>query len=588
MEYQVLVRVDHSHTHLLTFFESLSTPVILETLSKKLHLPSNILHLHTPLPSPTTPPSISSSSSSIHVYHLSAFTKIPIQGGKGGFGTLLKGQSKQAAAKTTTDFGACRDLSGRRLRHVNDEIQLRKWKAYQQQLHELATATSSTITGTDRESENTIKRQRLLEIEMERIRTESGLHNWNLLVPTWSEISNQGGLQSSYQKKQERMIKKEMEEFWRELQRKEDVKRKEKQQKEEIIQSYIQPMMIEMEQKQQDSMQNAIRCGLLKQKSKKKQKTNDSTWTDDDIDNENVFVDKNEDEEQNRIYIHKKDKMKSPVQEGAIQQKTETIRSRKSEEEVTLLSIPNPSSSWTQHIMVLSGYVIMDDKTVIMGQEQQGQEEHPYEIHVQSKSNFATLCIPISWEASSSSIVGFYYEVIIATDDGVAQIGWADVNTSMMDTSPHRNIIEEMDVKMESKKFQPQNETGDGVGDDEYSYGYDGGRGLIFHQGLEQVYGLPMDDSTTSTSITTTTLWRPGDVIGCSYNKIKGEISFSINGVDQGVAFDVSALNGRTLCPAISLNQDVIMGMRVGAPFQYPPKDGLKGVFDSMALYPSS
>ena len=44
------------------------------------------------------------------------------QTGKGGFGTLLKGQSKQAGAKTTLDFGACRDLSGRRLRHVNDEI----------------------------------------------------------------------------------------------------------------------------------------------------------------------------------------------------------------------------------------------------------------------------------------------------------------------------------------------------------------------------------------------------------------------------------------------------------------------------------
>jgi hypothetical protein len=28
-----------------------------------------------------------------------------IRGGKGGFGTLLKGQSKQAGAKLTTDFG---------------------------------------------------------------------------------------------------------------------------------------------------------------------------------------------------------------------------------------------------------------------------------------------------------------------------------------------------------------------------------------------------------------------------------------------------------------------------------------------------
>lgn len=34
----------------------------------------------------------------------------------------------QAGAKPTTDFGACRDLQGRRLRHVNDEVRLQKWQ----------------------------------------------------------------------------------------------------------------------------------------------------------------------------------------------------------------------------------------------------------------------------------------------------------------------------------------------------------------------------------------------------------------------------------------------------------------------------
>jgi hypothetical protein len=32
-------------------------------------------------------------------------------------------------AKQTVDFRACRDLNGRRLRHVNDEIIYNKWKA---------------------------------------------------------------------------------------------------------------------------------------------------------------------------------------------------------------------------------------------------------------------------------------------------------------------------------------------------------------------------------------------------------------------------------------------------------------------------
>lgn len=83
-----------------------------------------------------------------------------IRGGKGGFGTLLKGQSKQAGAKQTLDFGACRDLSGRRLRHVNDEIKLRKWRELQ------------------------AKRERGEDVdELEALKTPSGIRNWHLMVP---------------------------------------------------------------------------------------------------------------------------------------------------------------------------------------------------------------------------------------------------------------------------------------------------------------------------------------------------------------------------------------------------------------------
>ena len=48
------------------------------------------------------------------------------KGGKGGLGTLLKGAGRKMG-KGTTNFGACRDLSGRRLRHVNDEIALKEY-----------------------------------------------------------------------------------------------------------------------------------------------------------------------------------------------------------------------------------------------------------------------------------------------------------------------------------------------------------------------------------------------------------------------------------------------------------------------------
>lgn len=52
-----------------------------------------------------------------------------LPGGKGGFGSLLRGAATKAGQKKTSNFDACRDMSGRRLRHVNAEKKLREWKA---------------------------------------------------------------------------------------------------------------------------------------------------------------------------------------------------------------------------------------------------------------------------------------------------------------------------------------------------------------------------------------------------------------------------------------------------------------------------
>lgn len=48
-------------------------------------------------------------------------------GGKGGFGSLLKGQPP--VKKRTNNFDSCRDLSGRRIRHLNQEKLLREWQS---------------------------------------------------------------------------------------------------------------------------------------------------------------------------------------------------------------------------------------------------------------------------------------------------------------------------------------------------------------------------------------------------------------------------------------------------------------------------
>ncbi|CAM9677344.1 unnamed protein product, partial [Phaeothamnion confervicola] len=83
-------------------------------------------------------------------------------GGKGGFGAMLRSMAKQAGKKPTRDFGACRDLQGRRLRHVNDEIALRKWREKEREKGE-----------TDFPEEDE--------------RTPSGIAGWHLGVPSWAE-----------------------------------------------------------------------------------------------------------------------------------------------------------------------------------------------------------------------------------------------------------------------------------------------------------------------------------------------------------------------------------------------------------------
>jgi hypothetical protein len=50
-----------------------------------------------------------------------------LTGGKGGFGAMLR--TAGAKGIKTTNFDACRDLNGRRLRHVNSEQKLREWEA---------------------------------------------------------------------------------------------------------------------------------------------------------------------------------------------------------------------------------------------------------------------------------------------------------------------------------------------------------------------------------------------------------------------------------------------------------------------------
>ena len=59
--------------------------------------------------------------------------RIILKGGKGGFGTLLK--TKNERKKLTNKFNTCRDLSGRRVGHVNQEKLNKEWKQKKKKLN---------------------------------------------------------------------------------------------------------------------------------------------------------------------------------------------------------------------------------------------------------------------------------------------------------------------------------------------------------------------------------------------------------------------------------------------------------------------
>jgi hypothetical protein len=87
-----------------------------------------------------------------------------ILGGKGGFGANLRAAGKTGPKAKTHSFGYCRDLNGRRLKSVNDEIRLRKWLSEPEQK----------------------KREKLGDEYIEE-KGAAGLSGWFLGVPTWAE-----------------------------------------------------------------------------------------------------------------------------------------------------------------------------------------------------------------------------------------------------------------------------------------------------------------------------------------------------------------------------------------------------------------
>lgn len=187
------------------------------------------------------------------------------------------------------------------------------------------------------------------------------------------------------------------------------------------------------------------------------------------------------------------------------------------------------------HLMTLSGEVSVYD--IPDGKEQS--------VRLQSQSDFATVVVLLDVAKLTSCIqegttTGICIQYTIQSA-GLAQIGWIRSPDPKSLDSPH---------------FLPNSDTGDGVGDDAASFGYDGSRGMKFHNGKEESYGKDQ-------------IWKTGDTLTCwcrLSDKHIIEIGYALNDVELGVAFSFDG-SIDDLCiyfPAVSLNLGEVVDMQLG------------------------
>lgn len=499
-EIQIIVKLDNAKSHLLKFNSLPLKGEILAKLSAAANLPSRILYLrnsHILLPVSSNVIDSNGNSNSIgngigngkgsDTIFLSAYTFSPILGGKGGFGTLLKGLSKQAGAKQTTDFGACRDLNGRRLRHVNDELKLQKWRQAMQRRAKLQKDGLNNYIDIDID----------IDKEVQHMQTETGVRNWHLTVPSWGA----GEISQKAKKKEELKMKRELQEWAR--------------QENEIIATKLQ---------------------------KKRQ------WEKVKVDYATVGLDRDNGQDDKLTYSILEGMKKRRKLEG-IEGQDDRHRVADDGDDGTLAVISESKSTsiaiagTTSFLCTLSGDVVVEDEV-----NHSPSNTDTTITMIQSKSKFATAAILIDankFNSIQSDYKGLYYEIIIDTE-GIAQIGWAKL------------------TETGRKCFIPNSDTGDGVGDDAFSYGYDGLRGMVFHDSKEIAYGKESIG------------WKKGDIIGCLHDFTNGSISFSVNGKDFGHAFDVEKDDSdHLLHPVLSLNENEIIGMNIGTTFRHCPKEYL-------------
>ena len=484
-------------------------------------------------------------------------------GGKGGFGAQLRALAKQKAHKKTVDFGACRDLSGRRLRHVNDEILLQKWKDAKDnneslEIDETPTgidlwylSAPSWAEGVKVDKRKTFMKPRLktaLCIDWKRAREnrsapDGAPAHWG--CPRGRRCEFAHGVEELRGEAQIAMKDAE-------LQKERDEQHKKRDDYMNVLHRAV---------KEEEELEDLVLAGLRAAKKAKlaAEKGQNSTATGvEEQEEQTAEVDASGDTSDGEVVEEQGLDFFTAVSGTVVVSRASTQK--------TSTSSSSSSSGSNAVCPVISG-----------------------------TSAFATVVVDKCALVADSS-AAWYYEVELQSD-GLMQIGWAD-SSFAPSTSPTSTAELQEDTTADTEGV-----SADGVGDCTHSWAFDGYRQLKWHAGESAQYGPQ-----------TGTIWKVGDVVGCllelsptSSNATvatkkrklssttctaKAIISYTVNGTAYGTAFEVSifpTISGSPehFFPAVSLENGESVELNLGSKsFQYQPAESSAGkvtpVWDSV------
>lgn len=409
-----------------------------------------------------------------------------IIGGKGGFGTLLKGQSRQAGAKATTNFDACRDLQGRRLKHVNDLIKYSTWKEWSDKVASGAATQDEMVKALLLDQTN-----------------NSGISGWHLQLPSWADVSMKREVQKN----------KRIYYLWRnQMKQKEEQREQQRRLQQKVIDSYIE-VADNLTDQASKSVTDSFKKGYEKQMAQKRKRVSNN-------------------------------REKATVRQSS-QEAVEFNGSKEKQNKGGLENLEEIEKTDS-----LSAFVTLSGDIVIGSQQKHSSiplsnsEKHPERLLLQSKSNFASVGILLDQTKLAANSkqcpkkdLCYYYEVGLVTK-GIVQVGWALINEGNFcpnsdagDGVGDDSFSWAIDIRRNLKLHNAINEPYGPSDFDAKQYINEGSLGSTCRAN-------PLRNGNISEQSVNEIQTPEGTtIIGCMWNCDNGELSYTVDGVDYGRAF---------------------------------------------------